>query len=183
MKKFPLLLFALFAFALTSYVDVASAQPSYYRPQPGNTYGYTPSPQPGYNYPPVESQRNEWAACVYNQADRPRPIQVVWYGQRGVKERCTQTMTIQPGSSAVFSCQFRQSTPRTQLVAYGQRSGNVLINTWINSGVRDGRRECGRSNSSTIVGQGRNLQVVSGKPQYRPNYQPDYRGYPGYRGR
>lgn len=108
MKRIPLLLFALFAFALASYVDVASAQPSYFTPQPRNNYGYTPS-IPGNNYPYVEPQRNEWVACVYNQADRPRPVQVLWYGQRGVKERCTQTITIQPGSSAVFRCQFRRS--------------------------------------------------------------------------
>lgn len=170
MKNLPLLLFALSVAVLTGCVNVAAEPSSYYSPPVNNTPLYTPPPpvnSPSYTLQPV---RNEWVACVFNQADRPRPVQVLWHGQRGVRDRCTETTTIAAGSFAVFRCQSRQSAPKTQLAVYGLRSGNVLVNTWIDSGVRDGRRECGRSNSSTIVGQGRNVQVVSGQPGRHERY-------------
>ena len=174
MKKIPAVLFALSVYALISCVS-AAAQTSY-RPSSGDySGGYTPPPPNTYSPYPSQPQSNEWVACVFNQADRPRPIQVIWHGQRGIKERCTETMTVQPGDSAVFRCRFMRSVPKTQLVATGLRSGRILVNSWINSGVRDGRRQCGRSNSSTIVGQGRDLQVINGKPEYR---RYDHRSYP-----
>jgi hypothetical protein len=175
MKNLPLFLFTLIAAALTSGVNVAARPSSHYSP-PVSSPSYTlqpsvsnpsyapPLPVSGPSYAP-HPVRNEWVACVFNQTDRPRQVQVLWHSQRGVKDRCTETTTIAPSGSAVFRCQFRQSDPRAQLAVYGLRSGNLYVNSWINSGVRDGRRECGRSNSSTIVGQGRNVQVISNKPR------------------
>ncbi|MBF0139443.1 MAG: hypothetical protein HQL74_04075 [Magnetococcales bacterium] len=107
----------------------------------------------------------EWVACIFNRDHGSREVSVTWIGERGRKEQCSASATIQPGEFYPFTCRFYKSHPRVKVRIYGH-SGRVRIEGDINVAVGDGeRRRCDRSNSSTIVKMGDELILKSGIPR------------------